>query len=161
MRELPARLFACDPGLASGVAELAYDGQRLEKVSSAELDPPGTCAALERFVSRYGPEEAAVVYERFTITVQTAKNTQAPWSLELIGAAKYLVSSLWGTPFDRSILLVNPADHMGLVPNELMKVNDIWHRGGKGHAREALRIGVYTYAKMGLTYFWDALEDRA
>ncbi len=158
MPELPRYLFTCDPGLASGVAKMEYDGQRLQAVTSAELGPAETCHALARFVAEHNPEEAAVVYERFTITVQTAKNTQAPWSLELIGAAKWIVSSAWGVPFDRSILLVKPADHMGLVSNELMKANDIWHRGGAGHGKEALRLGVYTYAKMGVTYFWDALE---
>lgn len=155
MPDYPPHLFACDPGLTSGVAQLSYDG-RVDVVGSAEVDATQVCRSLTSFVNRYGPTEAVVVYERFTITAQTAKNSQAPWSLELIGAAKWIVSSAWGLPFDHCLVLQKPSDAKGLITNELLAANGIWHRGGAGHARDALRHGVYTYAKLGLTYFWDA-----
>lgn len=156
MTELPKYIFACDPGLVSGVAMLALNREgRVDLVNSYELPPDQVGSVLEFFLRHHNPETALVVAERFTISMRTVKNSAAPWSLEVIGMMKYLVSRAWGTPYDRSVVLQSPADAKGLISNELLKANGLWHRGGAGHARDGIRHGAYTYAKLGVRYFWD------
>ena len=154
--QAPRHLFSCDPGKLSGVAELSFDpfGAGLSLQGSMEVQPDDVGRQLEAFLGRYGPHEAVVVAERFTITMQTAKNSQAPWSLEVIGMMKWLVSRWWGLPYDSCIALQKPSDAKAMVPNELLRSIGLWHRGGAGHANDAIRHGVYAYARVGVTDPW-------
>jgi hypothetical protein len=148
---IPAALLCCDPGLASGLGILTYDPiAGIQKAISLEGTLPEVGQEARSFLTLYSPASAEVVCERFTITVQTAKNSQAPWSLEVIGMLKWLVADVWHVDPEEKVILQQPADAKGLVPNPLLRSMGLWHRGGAGHANDALRHGVYRYARLGV-----------
>jgi hypothetical protein len=150
---LPQIVIAIDPGLCTGFAVLRLNTPDdkfapLEVVYSAELDPMETKAALrtalEWAVEYYTQIE--VVVEKFTITPETGKKTQAPWSLEIIGGIRWVLDDF--IPGAQPILQA-AGDAKSLIPNPKLKDVGIWHRGGAGHARDALRHGVYRYVTRG------------
>jgi hypothetical protein len=102
---------------------------------SAEVDED-TFAQAVRFELEHYPH-LEVVCERFVITSQTAKNSQAPFSLELIGVLKQCVRDI-GRSAD-SIYFQKPADVMNLFPNASLKKLGYWHKGGKDHANDSIR----------------------
>lgn len=90
-------VLALDPGKKSGWAlyELAT-----ERMRAGEAEFGDMCVWIERVATAY-KDKLIVVCESFTITVQTAKNTSAPWSLEMIGAARSAAARhgcAWATP---------------------------------------------------------------
>lgn len=131
-------IIAIDPGLASGVAHVTIGSRGFGIVSTDELAPHETGEWL-RGALRLVPDHdtTAVVIERFTITPKTAQNSQAPWSLEIIGQTRWIV---WDeiSP-EREVILQNPADSMAAFTNDRLRSFGLWHRGGHGHAVEALR----------------------
>src|ERR1044072_5325358 len=84
-------LYVVDPGLTSGVA-LFYrsDDNEVELKWSDELDWQNTARRLDETCREYGGNDVQVIVERFTITIQTAKNSQQTWSLEIIGMMRLL-----------------------------------------------------------------------
>jgi hypothetical protein len=130
-------IIAIDPGLASGVAHVTISPVGFTIVSTDELDPLGTGQWLERAL-RVVPDldTTAVILERFTITQKTAQNSQAPWSLEVIGQSRWIV---WQHIPGRELILQAPADSMAAFTNDRLRSFGLWHRGGHGHAVEALR----------------------
>jgi hypothetical protein len=90
-----------------------------------------------------------VACERFTITAQTAKNSQAPYSLEQIGVLKHLIRESDGVA--NQLVYQGPVDAKRLFPNEALKKLEYWHRGGEGHALDAIRHGLLYLAKHGWT----------
>jgi hypothetical protein len=78
-----------------------------------------------------------VACERFTITAQTVRNSQAPYSLEQIGVLKHLCRES-GHSVD-AISFQAPVDAKRMFPNEVLRGLGIWHRGGAGHANDAIR----------------------
>ena len=142
-KQLP-RVIAVDPGLLSGVALFTRNGDSIELTYSGELTwtELGDWAESELGVN---PADTAVVCERFTITDKTAKNSQAPWSLECIGMMQWLAYRHGAGDF--TLQLVSEAKNM--FPNETLKNLDIWHRGGEGHARDAIRHGLLYALKSG------------
>ena len=102
---------------------------------SAEVDEDTFATAVRYEMDRY--PELEVVCERFVITAQTAKNSQAPFSLELIGVLKQCVRDK-GRKVE-SIYFQKPADVMNLFPNEALKKLGYWHKGGKDHANDSIR----------------------
>jgi len=151
--DLPAMMFCCDPGLMSGVGILNYNpalDPPVKLVGSMECELPYVGEAAEHFLTTYGPREAAIVCERFTITVKTAQNSQAPWSLEVIGMLRWLLWKHWHVDPEDVLILQQPADAKRLVNNDLLRRIGLWHRGGEGHANDALRHGVYRYARLGV-----------
>lgn len=131
-------IIAIDPGLASGVAHVTIGPVGFGIVSTDELSQRETAMWL-RTALRLVPdvETTAVVIERFTITQKTAQNSQAPWSLEVIGQSRLIV---WEeiSP-ERDLILQASADSMAAFTNDRLRSFGLWHRGGKGHAVEALR----------------------
>jgi hypothetical protein len=136
--EVITDIIAIDPGLASGVAHVAVTPERFSIVSTAELNPRETGLWL-RAALRVVPdvETTAVVIERFTITQKTAQNSQAPWSLEIIGQSRWIV---WEeiSP-ERELIVQSVADSKAAFKNDRLREMGLWHRGGHGHAVEALR----------------------
>ncbi len=130
-------IIAIDPGLASGVAHVAVTPSAFNIVSTDELAPIETGEWLENALHLV-PDLAttAVVIERFIITAKTARNSQAPWSLEIIGQTDWILSR-----FDRNRKATkqNIADSLAAFSNDRLRAYGLWHRGGKGHAVEALR----------------------
>ena len=144
----PEWMLCCDPGLVSGLGILHWTPEGgLERWMSLE----GTLAEVgyetRQFLRHHQRESAEVVVERFTITAETAKNSQAPWSLKVCGVVEWLVADLWEVPDPEKVVIYqSPAEAKSLVPNDVLRAAGIWHRGGAGHARDALRHGVYRFA---------------
>lgn len=140
-------MLCCDPGLLSGLAVLSWaphDGVQL--VSSLECGLPMVGEVVSQFLAKHGPADTEVVVERFVITTKTAENGQAPWSLKVCGVIEWEIFRNWHLDGDQTIAYQQPADAMRLVPNPVLRRAGTWHRGGKGHANDAIRHGVYRYA---------------
>ena len=88
-----------------------------------------------------------VACERFTINAQTVKNSQAPYSLEQIGILKQCMLDL-GMDLDL-LKMQAPSDAKALFPNEALKKLGYWHKGGEGHALDAIRHGLLRFVKTG------------
>lgn len=88
-----------------------------------------------------------VVCERFTINAQTVRNTQAPYSLEQIGILKQCLMDIGVAPDD--IYFQSPADAKAMFTNEKLKKLGYWHKGGEGHALDAIRHGLLRLVKSG------------
>ena len=120
-------VIAIDPGLATGLAWV-IDGE----FGSVQVPYEKTGPALDRFLKRY--PNAKVVCEAFFITRETAKKSQAPWSLKLIGVADYLCD-LYGVD---PVILQTPADAKKFASDARLKALG-WYSGGAGHADDAAR----------------------
>jgi len=154
----PAAILAVDPGLATGIAVVTYDGVDLAVAHSDELGAMATGAAVRRLLQDYTAETAGslgIVIERFTITSATAKNSQAPWSLKVIGMVEWLVHDELGLDPAASIIEQGPAEAKRLITNDILKKHHLWHKGGAGHANDAIRHAVYRYARLGWRKPWD------
>lgn len=133
-------IIAIDPGLANGCAHVAVRPEGFSIVSTDELAPIETGEWLiEQLASLSMPtllESTAVIIERFTITQKTAQNSQAPWSLEVIGQTRWILSR-WMP--DDELIVQNVADSKAAFTNDRLRAYGLWHKGGAGHAVEALR----------------------
>jgi hypothetical protein len=128
----PKYLLAVDPGLATGVALLDItDTENIFVVNTWECDVEEFYDLAEKVLEDFG--EIEVVAERFIITVQTAKLSQAPWSLEMLGILKFLCRK-----YKHRITLQKPSEKT-FAPNDKLRLAGFWHRGGDGHANDALR----------------------
>lgn len=125
-------VLALDPGKMSGWAK--FD-TITEEFTSGQEDYDGLC----RLLMQNTHASVDLVSESFIITVNTAKNTQATWSLELIGVAR-MVSRLYT---GQDLVLQSPAAAKRLCSDELLKTLG-WYKPGKGHANDAARhLGLY------------------
>jgi hypothetical protein len=79
-------ILAIDPGMTTGLAYLRRDD--LDSYRAVQLPWMSTCDLIRNTCEHHG-DRLDVVYERFTISVRTAKIAPAPWSLEVIGVARY------------------------------------------------------------------------
>jgi hypothetical protein len=122
-----------DPGLASGICLVERDGPTV--VWSSEEDWKGTVRLATDALRSYGGDKVHVGCERFIITPKTGTNSQAPWSLEIIGMMRLLSEAYGAGELD----LQNPNEALEFVPNDRLKAFGLWHKGGKGHAKDALR----------------------
>lgn len=124
-------VIAVDPGLITGVCKVAFTPDAgCQKLWSKELE---FADLLPWALVELSSVDVTVV-ERFTINQRTIKNTQAPWSLMGIGVITAVEALV-----NREIVLQNPGDAMNLVDNDMLRRLDLWHRGGAGHANDALR----------------------
>lgn len=140
-------ILAVDPGKLTGVAFLSWSGiptDSPEIVETAEVDEIEFPGLIEQVLSQKSQfTEFKVVCEQFTINLQTAKKSQAPFSLEQIGVLKYLCRK---ADID-TIVMQSPADAKNMFPNPKLKKLEIWHKGGEGHALDALRHGLLLLVK--------------
>lgn len=146
------RLVCVDPGLLTGVALLRRVGNDVQVEKSAELSEDELAAWLRIEMYDWQGREAegvdvTVVVEQFFITAQTAKNSQAPWSLENIGITKQVLRDEC-YPVER-VYWQKPSAAKSVVPNEKLQRLKLWHRGGAGHANDAIRHGVLCLIKRG------------
>jgi hypothetical protein len=124
-------LLAIDPGLATGVCLIdLIDPDNPVKLWSAEVTVEEFYDKIEELVAQ---EETHVVIESFTITVETGKLSDAPWSLELIGVTKFNCYHN-AKELDQQLPV-----QKGFATNEKLQSVDFWHVGGEGHANDALR----------------------
>lgn len=135
-------VLAIDPGLATGACLVRPEGTQL--LRSDELDVKQYYAWLEHYLSYYEPGTLNIVCERFTINAETAKKSQAPWSLMNIGVLDYLCDKLGHT-----YVLQTPGDAKRFVTNQRLKNLNLWHVGGGGHALDSLRHAVLYMANHG------------
>lgn len=141
-------VIAVDPGLATGVAFLSYtEGADVPQLlGSYEVQPAEFAPRIRNLISQMRlDDDYAIVCERFTINAQTVKNSQAPYSLEQIGVLKQCMRDE-GID-ENSIVWQTPADAKSLFPNPALKKVGTWHKGGEGHANDAIRHGLLYLAK--------------
>jgi len=143
-------VLAVDPGKASGVCVVSWSGDREESPTleySAEVQPEEYAGSVRHGISLVaGADTSLVACERFTITAQTVRNSQAPYSLEQIGVLKHLCRES-GRPVD-GIVFQAPVDAKRMFPNEVLKGLGIWHRGGAGHANDAIRHALLALVRL-------------
>lgn len=139
------RFIGCDPGLVTGLVSFSVDEEsgKIENVDHWQLDHIGTAAYFEgcreiwKRVGNGGPKDTVVAMESFIITPGTAKKTQAPWSLETIGAVRYFVETA-----GLSLRMSAPSAHKKLVSDAVLKNAGLYFRG-EGHATDAARVAVH------------------
>jgi hypothetical protein len=131
-------LIAIDPGKLTGYAVFdTSDGESPRLVRSLELTPEMFYDELREELRRHKAADVHIVFEEFKITVQTGKNSDAPWSLENIGVIKFLCyveCVAWS--------MQSPAAAKTFATNERLQKLEFWHAGGHGHANDAIRHGV-------------------
>jgi hypothetical protein len=146
---MPKYVLAIDPGKATGMALFSLElGSEPVLEWSKELEQDEVAEAVRSVL--WAPEirhHLDVVCERFTINAQTVRNSQAPYSLEVIGIVKQCLKDN-GRPMD-DIYFQAPADAMSMFTNEKLKKLEYWHRGGAGHALDAIRHALLRCIKIG------------
>lgn len=123
-------LFAVDPGKVTGWSWWKV-GDAEPVTGEDEFDP--FCSLAEGWLETHG-RDTLVIVESFIVTPQTAKKSQAPWSLEVIGVLRWLASK-----YRAGFEMQKPSEAKSFVSNERLRKVGWWHRGGEGHARDALR----------------------
>lgn len=147
-------VISIDPGKATGVCLMEWSESQDDVpkvVMSAEVQPEEFAkwfeTALSISMSLLSVDKISVVCERFTITAQTVRNSQAPFSLEQIGVLKHLCRV---NEFDpEKIVFQSPADAKSMFPNPNLKKIGTWHVGGEGHANDAVRHALLRLVKTG------------
>lgn len=143
-------VLAVDPGKLSGVAIFSYTaGQEPELVSSVEVDQKHYAAELRGafMLANAAQVEIDVACERFIINAQTVRNSQAPFSLEQIGILRQVMMDNGMEPDD--LYFQSPSDAKNLFGNDKLKKLGYWHKGGEGHALDAMRHGLLRLVKIG------------
>ena len=122
-----ANVLAVDPGKITGYCHINGDVRTEDEIHCSRF-----LEIAAHLVEDCGVE--AVACERFIISAQTGKFSQATWSLEQIGALRFLCAQN-EIPF----VLQNAADAKRFATDK--RLNDIgWKRPpGAGHARDAQR----------------------
>lgn len=128
-------IVAVDPGKATGVALFRSHGtDDPVLLESHEFGREDLEKWLEEKLLRStAGEDVHVVAERYIIG-----DADSPWSLRELGVLSYLSrKGGWGEPS-----LQSPADAKSFCPNERLKSLGYWHKGGAGHALDAVRHGI-------------------
>jgi hypothetical protein len=143
-------VLSVDPGKATGIALFSFElGGDPVLIWSGEVQQEEYAKPIRQYLELYASEGDGieVVCERFTINAQTVRNSQAPYSLEQIGILKQCLMDV-DRPAD-DIYFQSPADAKAMFPNEALKKLEYWHRGGEGHALDAIRHGLLRLVKSG------------
>lgn len=143
-------VLSVDPGKASGIAVVSWSGDVSHTpvlVFSSEAEPEEFSDQISPFLfeGSYQLDNFIVACETFVINAQTVRNSQAPYSLEQIGVLKHLCRSSGYPP--EKISFQAPVNAKSMFPNETLKALGIWHKGGKGHANDAIRHGLLALVK--------------
>jgi hypothetical protein len=140
-------VLAVDPGKATGMALFSLEsGQEPVLIWSGEFQQEEYAKPIRDTLAAYG-DSLDVVCERFTINAQTVRNSQAPYSLEQIGILKQCLMDVGRKPDD--IYFQSPADAKAMFDNPKLKKLEYWHKGGEGHALDAIRHGLLKLVKLG------------
>ena len=143
-------ILSVDPGKFSGIAIFTVsDGEEPVLVESGEYLQSEYAQPIRKAIGGAIMQniKLEIVCERFTINAQTVKNSQAPFSLEQIGILKQCLMDIGIDP--ESIIFQSPADAKAMFPNPQLKKLGYWHRGGEGHALDAIRHALLRLAKTG------------
>jgi len=140
-------VLAVDPGKATGMALFSLEsGQEPVLIWSGEFQQEEYAKPIRDTLATYG-DTLDIVCERFTINAQTVRNSQAPYSLEQIGILKQCLMDTGRKPDD--IYFQSPADAKAMFDNKKLKKLEYWHKGGEGHALDAIRHGLLKLVKTG------------
>lgn len=137
------RVLAVDPGKLTGAALMVRLGDEVSIIWSAELNVYSTSGAekLRSEIKGWDQHDDTllrVVIEKFTITPETGRKSQeASWALRTTGAVELMCVEA-GYPLD-AIVWQTPAAAKNAFPNPKLKRLGLWHRGGAGHALDAIR----------------------
>jgi hypothetical protein len=148
-------VLAIDPGKLTGLAWITRVDDEVNLTDSAEKDQDSIIDAIRPTVACWNRQPGdslplRVVMERFVITIETGKKSQeAAAALETIGAVKQLCRES-GYPLD-AIAWQTPAAAKNAFPNPKLKRLGLWHRGGAGHALDAIRHGSLYLVQSGWT----------
>jgi hypothetical protein len=124
-------VMGVDPGLKTGVGIVQFHSPKgCELLHSDELDFDRVMGYCQLWM----PNVTRLVVERFIINQRTIKNSQAPYSLEVIGVVRAIALQN-----DLALEFQNAADGKSAVDNAMIRRLGLWHRGGKGHALDAIR----------------------
>lgn len=137
-------VLAIDPGETSGVA--LVQSEPLELLRTDECDWVHTSRFVDQALREFGGENIDVIVEKFTINANTHKKSPQPWSLEITGMCR-LLALAHGSG---AITLQTPADAKSFVSNTRLRDLEMWHRGGGGHANDALRHVVLWLTRTGM-----------
>lgn len=130
-------VMGIDPGLVTGACVVNFHvAGDCTLVTSTELE----FEQLMPWCDEHMDTAMRLVAERFIINARTIKNSQAPYSLEAIGVVRAMA-----IVHDLQLDLQSAADAKKTVDNAMLHRLGLWHRGGDGHANDALRHAV-TYA---------------
>lgn len=142
-------ILAVDPGKATGLAAFSYvKGEEPVMLESFEAQFETYAPWIRKWLSEpLDYDFVHIICERFTINAQTVKNSQAPYSLEEIGVLKQILLDEGFSP--EEIKFQSPADAKAMWDNSKLKKLDYWHRGGEGHALDAIRHGLLYMIKLG------------
>lgn len=142
---VPEFVIGIDPGKMTGVCAVQMVDGSPHVLESLELDFDAYVAWLEDALGNWYPSRnSVVVCERYIVTAQSHKNGQAPWSLEGTGAARSAVSRYWGRPLEMS-----HTNAKKFSTNQKLKAVGMWHKGGDGHANDALRHALHYLVSAG------------
>jgi len=136
-------VLAVDPGKATGMAFFTREpGQDPVLVWSGEYQQQEYAKPIRQILGEVimSGNSIDIVCERFTINAQTVRNSQAPFSLEQIGILKQCMMDIGMAPDD--INFQSPANAKAMFTNEKLKKLGYWHKGGEGHALDAIRHGL-------------------
>jgi hypothetical protein len=145
-------ILAVDPGKASGICLFKWiQGDEPVLVWAGEYQQNEYAEPIRRAIEFASTMQYYVqfeiVCERFTINAQTVRNSQAPYSLEQIGILKQIMMDNGMKAED--IIFQSPSDAKAMFPNEKLKKIGYWHKGGEGHALDAIRHATLRLAKSG------------
>ena len=150
------RVLAIDPGKLTGVALLERDGDAVKIIWTDEInvfEDPGGKLRLRGVIDGWSTRQKLdaplrVVIEKFVITPETGKKSQeATAALETIGAVKLMCVDA-SYPLD-AIMWQKPSEAKETFPNPKLKRLGLWHRGGAGHALDALRHAAVYLVRVG------------
>jgi hypothetical protein len=148
-KKMTKYVLSVDPGKATGMALFSLQtGQEPVLEWSGEFQQHEYAEPIRAVLSNSEiSENLTVVCERFTINAQTLRNSQSPFSLEQIGILKQCILDAGKKP--EEIVFQAPADAKAMFPNEALKFLEYWHRGGEGHALDAIRHALLRLVKLG------------
>ena len=138
-------LLAIDPGKMTGWAELSYTSDSFTIHTASELTVDEVWDTLYTSLDNTDSDKPdVIVIEDFRITTGTGKLGSPDWSLRLIGAVEYL-----GFKYDIPVVKQYPSNAKAFSTNDKLRAVDMWHKGGAGHANDALRHAMLYMVKHG------------
>ena len=147
---LPGFVLAVDPGKISGVALVNAYETPAKLAWSMEVDEDHLAETIRPVLNwRFLPTVSTmtIVCENFIITPNTAKKSQAPWSLKMIGVLEQCCRDV-GYPVE-DIVMQTSSEARTFCNNAQLQAIGLWHRGGAGHANDAIRHAVLALARTG------------
>lgn len=148
-------VLGVDPGKTSGIALISWSGNK-DELPVLEMSDEVTAEAYASVIDTAfltslfsGATKTTVACERFVINQATVRNSQAPFSLEQIGVLKHLCRTSRFAPGAEEIKFQAPVDAKNMFPNPALKKLGLWHRGGDGHALDAIRHALLALTRQG------------